>query len=114
MAAATISKMDAVRKAIRELGKDAMPGKIQEFVKDKFGLEMTMAHVSNYKSVISKKKKKGKKAAALAPAASASAPAPMKPAPAVAKLTLSDIEAVKKLVGRVGEENLKSLVGLLG
>jgi hypothetical protein len=45
-----ISKMDAVRQAIKEFGRDASPTKIQEFVKTKFGLEMTTGHVSNYKT----------------------------------------------------------------
>jgi actin-like ATPase involved in cell morphogenesis len=65
MAAAkmSISKMDAVRMAIKQLGKDAMPMKIQEYIKARFGLEITTAHVSNYKTEILRAKK-GKKAAA--------------------------------------------------
>jgi predicted flap endonuclease-1-like 5' DNA nuclease len=109
--AGKMSKMDAVRQAISELGKDASPIKIQEFVKSKFKMDMTTAHVSTYKTTVLREK--GKKPVA----APASAPAPVKAAPAPAKgsaVSLSDLEAVKGLVGRVGEENLKSLIGILG
>ncbi len=58
MAAEKMSKMDAVRKAISELGKDVSPIKIQEFVKTKFGLDMTPAHVSNYKTTVLREKGK--------------------------------------------------------
>jgi hypothetical protein len=111
--AGSITKMDAVRQAISELGKDASPMKIQEFVKSKFKMDMTVGHVSNYKTTILRAK--GRKPAAAKEAAAA--PAPAKPAPAPAKgsgVSLSDLAAVKGLVGRVGEENLKSLIGILG
>jgi hypothetical protein len=117
---ASISKIDAVRRAIKELGKkEAMPGAIQQFVKEKFGLEMSIAHVSNYKSLLLNKKKKGKKAevAASVESTPATAVAPAKPAGAASNgstVSLHDLEAVKDLVGRVGEDNLKSLIGLLG
>jgi hypothetical protein len=109
MAAEKMSKMDAVRTAISELGKDASPIKIQEYVKTKFKMDMTTAHVSNYKTTVLREK--GKKPVA-APAAT-----PVKTASASAKgseVSLTDIETVKGLVGRLGEENLKSLVGILG
>ena len=110
---ADISKVDAVRKALEELGKKAKPGAIQEYVKEKFGLEMSMSHVSNCKTVLRKKRRK-KNAAEPAPD---TAVAPVKTAPARASgaaVSLTDIAAVKDLVGRVGEENLKSLIGVLG
>jgi hypothetical protein len=111
----SISKMDAVRTAIKQLGKDAMPAKILEYVMAKFGLEMTSAVVYNYKSVILHAKK-GKKPAA-AKVESAPATAAVKAASASAKgsaVSLQDLAAVKGLVGRVGEDDLKSLIGILG
>jgi hypothetical protein len=118
MAAKTsISKMDAVRMALKELGKDAMPVKIQDYIKANFGLGITTAHVSNYKTTILRAKKGKKPAAAKAEAAPEMAAAPVKAAPAPAKgsgVSLSDLLAVKGLVGRVGEGNLKSLIGILG
>ena len=117
MAAAQISitKMDAVRTAIKELGRDASPVSIQEFVKSKFGLDMTTAHVSTYRITIFRKKK-CKKAVA-GKAESAPAPAPVTTASASTSgpaVSLQDLEAVKELVGRVGEHDLKSLIGILG
>ena len=111
---AGISKMAAVRKALKELGKDAMPGKIQEYVKEKFGLVMTTAHVSNYKTVISRKKK-SKKAPASSEGTSETAVVSVKTVSArSSRVSLGDIEAVRDLVGRVGEDDLKSLIKLLG
>jgi len=110
--AATISKMGAVRAALKELGKDAMPVKIQEYVKKTYGMEMSTAHVSNYKTYILKKK--GKKAKRTkATASDSSAPAPAKASKGTA-VSIQDVETVKELVGRVGEKNLKSLVDLVG
>src|SRR5262249_56026626 len=56
-----VSKMDAVREALRHLGSDAKPAQIQGFIKEKFGVEMTLDHISNYKSDIRKKSSKGKR-----------------------------------------------------
>jgi hypothetical protein len=112
-----ITKIAAVKKALKELGKDAMPGKIQEYVKEKFGLEMSSSHVSNYKTHLRKRKSKKAKAVAGAESAPATAAPVVKAASASANgssVTLSDIAAVKDLVGRVGEDKLKSLIGLLG
>jgi hypothetical protein len=111
-----ISKIDAVRSALKELGNDAMPGKIQDFVKEKFGLEMSTGHVSNYKSHLLKKKgKRGRKKKVVDAAPTAMAAAPVKAAaPVRVSVSLTDIAAVKELVGRVGEDNLKNLIGLLG
>ena len=98
---AGISKVAAVKKALRELGKDAMPAKIQEYLKATFSLEMPTGHISSYKSYILKMKKR-KKAAGVVPAS------------ANGSVSLGDLAAVKELVGRVGEDKLKSLIGLLG
>jgi len=118
MAAATsnkgISKMEAVRRALKELGKDAMPVKIQEFVKEHFNMEMSTAHISNYKTFTLRSKKGRKTARKMASkAAAAEVSAPAKSGNGI-KVSLEDIETVKGLVGRVGEKNLKNLIGLLG
>ena len=131
---ATISKMEAVRKALSELSKDAQPVNIQSWVKQKFGLAMSTAHVSNYKTVILRKqsgaaapakhaKPMMKKPEATKPMVKAvhkpvAAPvkhsAPSMPAAVKASgIKLTDIETVKTLVIRVGENNLKSLIELL-
>jgi hypothetical protein len=113
------SKMDAVRKALDALGPKARPPEIQAFVKERFGLEMTVGHAKTCKTKAlgergGKAKGKKKSAPAKAPARAAARPAAPAPAPAhAAGVGLSDIEAVKGLVGRVGAEQLRSLIDLL-
>jgi hypothetical protein len=112
---ASITKQDAVRRALTALGKQAPAKDIQKHVKEAFGIEMTIDHIYNAKSnVLAKRKKAAKKHAA-------PKPAPEKPsvqaAPAVNKKTggisIEDVEAAKALVGRVGAEQLHSLIDLL-
>ena len=120
---AGITKMDAVRKALTELGSDARPLQIVGFVKDRFGIDMTPDHVSNYKSsILTSEPGKYRPAATKAPAARptpqpAAAPAPPAQAPpradAKAGISLEDIAAVKDLVERVGAESLRKLIDLL-
>ena len=72
-----ISKMDAVRQAMSELGNAATRTEIQKFVKVRFGVEMNLDVVSSYKAFIASK---AKKTAAKSPAA-----IPVPPEPAAAK-----------------------------
>jgi hypothetical protein len=116
MAAATIKKIDAVRKALAALGKEGTPTKIQEYVKKTFGLDMTIGHISNCKSTLMRKKSK-KTMGVKVPAA----PAPNNGvAPAKAdvasgrQVSLQDVQTLKGLVGRVGGGDLKSLIDILG
>jgi hypothetical protein len=109
-----ISKMDAVRKALKALGKDAMPLKLRDYIMDTFGLDMTTGHVSNYKTFILKRKKRKKAAAAKAESTLTTLATANSVPSKGSTLSLTDIEAVKNLVGRVGEDNLKGLIGILG
>jgi hypothetical protein len=120
-AAAGITKMDAVRKALTELGSDARPAQIGAFVKDRFGIDMTADYVSKYKSSILTSEP-GKYKPSPQPAARPAAPppaaaAPPPPAPpradAKAAISLEDILAVKDLVERVGAESLRKLIDVL-
>ena len=123
-----ISKMDAVRKTLAELGHDARPVTIQEHVKKKFGVEMTLAHVSTYKTSITRAKGNKSAESARKPAtqlvATKAMPqtmatsTPAKPSgksqgPAPGSVSLEDIEAVKALVGRLDAGSLKSLIDLM-
>jgi hypothetical protein len=113
-----ISKMEAVRQALSDLGKDAYPVKIQQHIKDKFNIAMSTAHISNYKTYLMRKHSKKAKSAAAKSAA-------QKPAGMhgerhvgsingkISKISLNDIEAAKLLVGRVGAKSLKALIDLL-
>src|SRR4051812_35875271 len=114
-----ISKVDAVRRALDELGKDAKPAEIRPYVKDKFGLDMTPEHITTCKGTILKQGGKGKpqaKAAAPKPAAptaakpEASAPTPPKPQGAAAQPAngkaggMSKFDAVKRAMAALGPD----------
>src|SRR5438132_1079151 len=121
---ADMTKIDGVRQALDDLGMDAQPIQIQNHLKRKYGLEMSTAHISNYKTFVSReradkttptlvkpltKKSIVKKAATTArPAAAAKTNRK-----ATGRITLHDIEAVKGLVGRIERRDLKSLIDLL-
>jgi hypothetical protein len=53
-AGAGMTKMEAVRRALAELGRDAKPLQIQAFVKQRFGIDMTNDHATTAKGVVLK------------------------------------------------------------
>ena len=103
-----MTKQDAVRQALSELGKDAMPTQIKGFVKERFGLEMTTDHISTAKSDIRRRAGgKGKSVAQKPP--QVQLPAPAKGG-GKSGIPLEDILYVKDLVGRLGAEPLRTLI----
>ncbi|MBI1916883.1 MAG: hypothetical protein HYS12_19420 [Planctomycetes bacterium] len=115
-----MTKMEAVRRAMRELGKDAQPSKMQGFIKERFGIDMTPNHISACKGEIRRKKagkakSAGKKTPSPKPPAKGkgTAQAPASRAAGTAALSIPDIEAIKTLVRRVGADQLRALVDLL-
>jgi len=50
-----VNKMEAVRRALGELGPDAKPKEIQVYVKREFGVKMSTDHISTYKGDIQRK-----------------------------------------------------------
>jgi adenylate kinase family enzyme len=100
-----ISKMDAMRQAIKELGYDAKTVKYQRLLKSRFGLVIDTNTVSNYKSSI---KREQAKKSALIPTPAAI------PAASVLGFSLDEIEAVKELADKIGAEKVKQLVEVLG
>jgi hypothetical protein len=130
-----INKLDAVRQAMAEFGNAASRTEIHKFVKERTGVDMNLDVVSSYKGAVARE---AKKAAATTPEMMTVVHAPVpatkrgpkkKPAKAAAKplaaispapsskatgIALSDIQAVKELVGRVGAKALKDLVDLFG
>jgi hypothetical protein len=123
---AGVTKMEAVRQAIASLGWGAKREAIQTFVKEQFGVEMSLDHVSNYKSDLAKKAGKGKARSKKGPAKTKPAPvaaavpretAPEPPAatkPAAGGksggIPLGDILTVKELVERLGAAPLHTLI----
>jgi hypothetical protein len=103
------SKMAGVRAALAELGNDAKPVAIQEFLK-KSGIEMSTNMVSNYKTHILKKsgKRRKRRGRKLVVAKVAAAPA------ARNSIGMADLQAVKALTDRLGAAKVQELAALLG
>jgi hypothetical protein len=102
----TISKMEGVRRALAELGNDAMPAAIQKHIKEKLGIQMDPNMISNYKSAI---KAAGKSAILRSPAALAKTRTK-----AAGGITPEDVRAVKELVGKIGADQVRQLAEVLG
>jgi hypothetical protein len=111
-----ISKMEGVRRALADLGKDAKPLQIKDYLKAKYGIEISTDVISAYKATIAQKAKKKKAAAAKPPAAAKPSMQPT-PAPVPTNKTggfsLEDIQTAKALLARVGAEQLQKLIDLL-
>lgn len=114
----TISKMEAVRRAIGKMGKDAMPIQMKPWILEQFGIDMSADHISVCKGKIVGKAKKGsakKPSQPAAPTAVQKAPV-VRPAalPAVAgAVSLQDVATLKTLLERVGPNSLRTLIELL-
>lgn len=102
------TQADMVRAALAELGPRAKPQAIQDFIKEKFGREVTKGIISNYKSTM---KKKG-----LIPGGARRGPGRPRAVAAASGGTvrLDDLEAVRGLVTRIGAEQVLRLVKVLG
>jgi ribosomal protein L19E len=109
------NKMEAVRRAMDNLGYDASPLEIQKFIKENFDVDMNANMISSYKSTLrakaglaGRRKKRGrpKKTAA---AATAAAPA----ATFHDAVPWKDLRTIKDIAGRIGKKGLRELVELL-
>jgi hypothetical protein len=104
--AETISKQEAVRRALAHFGRDAKPAQMQGWIGQQFNIKMTTDHISTAKGEILRK----------AAAKKASAPKPQvqraaaSATPAKAAVPLADILAVKDLVRRLGADPLHTLI----
>jgi hypothetical protein len=115
---AGITKQDAVRRALAALGKQASAKDIQKHVMETFGFDMSIDHVYNAKSNVLSKAKKAKAKMSPAPqVAVAVLSVQPAPAPVATKkpggISLEDVQTTKALLGRVGAEQLLSLIALL-
>jgi hypothetical protein len=93
-----LSKTDALQQVLDKLGLQAKPSQVRNFVKKQFGLEISLSHVSNIRSGLTRR----------VPAASRNGQARGENG-----ISLEDILAVKSLVQRIGAENLHALVNLV-
>jgi hypothetical protein len=111
-----VSKMDAVREALRQLGWDAKPAQIQGFIKEKFGVEMTLDHISNYKSDIRRKSGKGKKRGRKPgpkPAAAGAAPKAAANSRRRSHLSIQEADTLRRLLRDVEPGALKGMIDVL-
>jgi hypothetical protein len=110
--------MQCVREALSELGNDAQPKDIQDFLRRKFRLDMTTQYISTYKSGVLKEAAR-KSGIIRLPTATTPTPAtaPPKASPQVAamngRISVEDIRAVKAVVEKIGAEAVKELADVL-
>ena len=109
-----ISKLEAVRRSLAELGNDAKPLALQGHLKKTFGIDMEPSYISKYKSLVlsSARKLRGSEPKPALPAAPAPTPAP-KASETGGGISLDDIRAVKELTARLGADRVCELVGLV-
>ena len=102
-----ISKMDAVRSALKKLGRKAKPQDIQSFIKSEFNVDMEPTLISNYKSHLLRKARKRRLKMHRQAAAAA-------PPPATGGFSLGDIQAVRQVIEQIGADKVQELVAVLG
>jgi hypothetical protein len=105
-----ITRMEAVGRALEELGSDAKRSAIQGFLRERFGIAMSPDHISNCKSDL--RRRKGKKPAGKKTAGEEAARAAAGKA-AAAGISVEDVRLAKGLVERVGADRLRALIGVL-
>src|ERR1700731_4504968 len=101
---AEMTKVEAVRRCLKVLGKNATRTEIQTYVKDHFGIEITKQHATNCKGVILRRKAK-KKLTKTKPVAAMTGETKPQVQPAAAStssakesgILLEDIEVIKAL-----------------
>jgi hypothetical protein len=126
-----MSKREAVRQALAELGEGATPTQLRGHILGKFGIEMSADHISTEKGILRRKKVAAAKPAAARTAAARSTARPSAarqagPGKAAPKpqfvaappgdgraIGLEDIETAKGLVERLGADSLKKLIDVL-
>ena len=108
-----ITRKEAVRQALGALAKDATRADIQKFIKDNYGFEITLDHISSCKSEIQKEKGSKKPAVARQPPVTKEVPTKAASAARGGSISLRDIETVKDLVERVGAVDLKKLIDVM-
>ena len=112
-----ITKMEAVKSALAELGRDAQPVEIKDFVQKRHGVAITTEVVSTYKAVLKRQNFAGVTPMVAKPSSQA-VPSVATRAAAATKhggneVSLADIKTVKALVGRLDTASLKTLVDLM-
>jgi hypothetical protein len=101
--------MEAVRRGLDELGKEATPAAIQEFVRRRFAVDISAKVASVYKGKITAGKgRRGRPGRKKGTAGRAEAAARARDV-----LSFKDLRAVKELKGRLGTAGLRQLLKLM-
>jgi hypothetical protein len=103
-----ISKMEAVRRVLKEFGKDTKPLEIQDHLKKQYRIKMDASVISTYKGTILKARKKPGRPKGSKPSTAAAAAGTI-----TGEITLDDIRAVKDLAEKIGAEKVQQLAGVL-
>lgn len=109
------TKNEAVLLAVQELGAKAKRAQIRDYIKEKFGIEMGLDHVSTARSYALRKlgkparRKAGRKPRAAKVEGATETPAAPK---ARNETIVEDLITLKTLVNKMGAEKLKSLISL--
>jgi len=98
------SKADMVRDALKELG-DATPKEMQAWIKTKYNVEIKTQMLSSYKSNLAKGKKKTSGAKR--------GPKPKAANGGGGSIGVDELLALRKLIVRVGADQVQSLVKVL-
>lgn len=107
-----VNKFAAVRRALKKLGTDATPERIQRFIRRGLKVEMPKTLISQYKSVILRKQ-------AGAGTQEEYEPRPTRRTWPIVNGTVrgaagvEDVRTVKALVGRLGAEAVRELIDIL-
>jgi hypothetical protein len=106
------NKLDAVRQALGELGKNAKPRDIQQHIKERHGIDMTLQHISTYKSSLRKKRRGRRGRKHRAEGEQAATPVRTRGGSS-AQITLADLRALKELADRIGNTRLREIAELV-
>ena len=107
-----VSKMEAMRQVIQKLGPDAENSALRAALKSDFGVTMTTATFSNYKSAVMKEIRGSKRGLKPGPKPAA-VPTTNGQKAGAGGITVEEIAAVKKVVDRLGAEKVEQLARVL-
>jgi hypothetical protein len=113
----SMTKIEAVRRAVEALGPKAHRSDIQSYIKSNFGVDMEVDRISTVKAEVLRKarqKKSRKPAAAKAAAAPKEAKPHTPPAVSKASVQFDDILKLKDLMGRISPDQLRKLIEVMG
>jgi hypothetical protein len=108
-----MTKMEAVRRSLSELGKEAKPVQLQAHIREKFGIDMGTDHISTYKGTILKTKRNKKKSAKMSIKTLHAGWANGAHAKPASTCLSEQVAMLKTVAGTIGKEEAKRIIDLL-